>query len=193
MSDTNVKTAPSNTQENPLLKPWQTPFETPPFEAIKPEHFLPAFEQASPAHTAEVAAITHDPAVPDFANTITALERSGKLLTKVSAVFYDLVSAHSNPAILEIDTQVSSPVARHLHAIMMNAELFGRIAILHDNRTTLGLTSEQGRLLDRTYTRFQRAGAGLTEEAKKRMAEINERLAHLGTTFSHHLLGDEQE
>src|SRR3954451_24704861 len=193
MSDTNAKTAPSNTQENPLLKPWQTPFETPPFEAIKPEHFLPAFEQAFADHTAEVAAITHDPSVPDFANTITALERSGKLLSKVSAVFYDLVSAHSNPAILEIDKEVSLRMARHWNPIMMNAVLFGRIALLHENRKTLGLTGEQMRLLERTYPRFRRAGAGLDEAAKARMAEINERLAHLGTSFSHHLLGDEQE
>ena len=76
---------------------------------------------------------------------------------------------------------------------MMNAVLFGRIALLHENRATLGLTGEQMRLLERTYTRFHRAGAGLTEEAKKRMAEINERLAQLGTSFSHHLLGDEQD
>src|SRR4051794_15662809 len=193
MSDTNAKTAPSNTQENPLLKPWQTPFETPPFEAIKPEHFLPAFEQAFAPHTAEVAAITHDPAVPDFANTITALERSGKLLSKVSAVFYDLVSAHSNPAILEIDKEVSPRMARHWNPIMMNAVLFGRIAQLHENRKALGLTGEEMRLLERTYTRFHRAGAGLDESAKVRMAEINERLAHLGTGFSLHLLGDEQE
>jgi peptidyl-dipeptidase Dcp len=84
-------------------------------------------------------------------------------------------------------------MARHWNPIMMNAVLFGRIAMLHDNRATLGLTGEQMRLLERTYTRFHRAGAGLTEEAKKRMAEINERLAHLGTSFSHHLLGDEQD
>src|SRR5436190_879837 len=193
MSDTNAKTAPSNTQENPLLKPWQTPFETPPFEAIKPEHFLPAFEQAFADHTAEVAAITHDPAVPDFANTITALERSGKLLSKVSAVFYDLVSADSNPALLEIDKEVSLRMARHWNPIMMNAVLFGRIAMLHENRATLPLTGEQMRLLERTYTRFRRAGAGLDDAAKARMAEINERLAHLGTAFSHHLLGDEQD
>jgi peptidyl-dipeptidase Dcp len=187
------ETSAAQAQVNPLLKAWETPLATPPFADIAPEHFLPAFEQAFADHAAEIAAITHDPAVPDFANTITALERSGKLLTKVSAVFYDLVSAHSNPAILEIDTQVSSRMARHWNPIMMNAVLFGRIAMLHDNKTSLGLTSEQARLLDRTYTRFQRAGAGLTEEAKKRMAEINERLAHLGTTFSHHLLGDEQD
>ena len=160
---------------------------------IAPEHFLPAFEQAFADHSAEIAAITHDPATPDFANTITALERSGKLLSKVSAVFYDLVSAHSNPALLEIDKEVSLRMARHWNPIMMNAVLFGRIALLHDNRATLGLTAEQMRLLERTYTRFHRAGAGLDEAAKKRMAEINERLAHLGTAFSHHLLGDEQD
>jgi peptidyl-dipeptidase Dcp len=180
-------------QANPLLRAWQTPFETPPFAEIAPEHFLPAFEQAFADHAAEIAAIEHDPATPDFANTITALERSGKLLSKVSAVFYDLVSAHSNPALLEIDKEVSLRMARHWNPIMMNAVLFGRIAMLHDNRASLRLSSEQLRLLERSYTRFHRAGAGLDEAAKKRMAEINERLAQLGTTFSHHLLGDEQD
>jgi peptidyl-dipeptidase Dcp len=179
-------------EANPLLKPWETPHQTPPFDEIKPEHFLPAFERAFADHTAEVNAITHDPALPDFANTITALERSGKLLSKVSAVFYDLVSAHSSPQILEIDKEVSLRMARHWNPIMMNAVLFGRIALLHDNRASLTLTGEERRLLERTYTRFHRAGAGLTEDAKHRMAEINEKLAQLGTTFSHHLLGDEQ-
>ena len=84
-------------------------------------------------------------------------------------------------------------MARHWNPIMMNAVLFGRIALLHSNRATLGLTAEQLRLLERTYTNFHRAGAGLDEAAKKRRAEINERLAQLGTSFSHHLLGDEQD
>jgi peptidyl-dipeptidase Dcp len=193
MSETLETAAPSQAQANPLLKPWQTPFETPPFAEIVPEHFLPAFEQAFADHSAEIAAITHDPAQPDFANTITALERSGRLLSKVASVFYDLVSAHSNPALLQIDKEVSLRMARHWNPIMMNAVLFGRIALLHDNRATLGLTGEQTRLLERTYTRFHRSGAGLDEVAKKRMAEINERLAHLGTAFGHHLLGDEQD
>jgi peptidyl-dipeptidase Dcp len=193
MSETSETPATSQAQANPLLKAWQTPFETPPFPEIVPEHFLPAFEQAFADHSAEIAAITHDPAAPDFANTVTALERSGKLLSKVSAVFYDLVSAHSNPALLEIDKEVSLRMARHWNPIMMNAVLFGRIVMLHDNRATLKLTGEQMRLLERTYTRFHRAGAGLDEAAKTRMAAINEHLAHLGTSFSHHLLGDEQE
>src|SRR5881394_2724810 len=112
MSDNQQPPAPSEAPANPLLMPWTTPFETPPFAEILPEHFLPAFERAFADHSAEIAAITHDPSAPDFANTITALERSGKLLSKVSAVFYDLVSAHSNPAILEIDKEVSLRMAR---------------------------------------------------------------------------------
>src|SRR5712671_3924403 len=193
MSGTLPTPATSTDQANPLLKPWQTPFQTPPFADIAPEHFLPAFEQAFADHAGEIAAIEHDPSVPDFANTITALERSGKLLSKVAAVFHDLVSAHANPALLEIDKEVSLRMARHWNPIMMNAVLFGRIAQLHDLSAGLGLTPEQIRLLERTYTRFHRSGAGLDEAAKQRMAEINERLAHLGTAFSHHLLGDEQD
>src|SRR3954466_8263458 len=193
MSETQHAAAAPETGANPLLKPWQTPFETPPFTELEPEHFLPAFEQAFADHAAEIQAITHDPTLPDFANTITALERSGKLLSKVAAVFYDLVSANSNPAILEIDKEVSLRMARHWNPIMMNAVLFGRIALLYDNRKNLDLTSEEQRLLERTYTRFRRAGAGLSDDDKVRMAEINEKLAQLGTTFSHHVLGDEQD
>src|SRR3984885_11425711 len=159
MSETLQPAAPAN----PLLKAWQTPFEAPPFTEIAPEHFLPAFEQAFVDHAAEIAAIVHDPATPDFANTITALERSGKLLARVSAVFYDLIGAHSNPALLEIDKEVSLRMARHWSPIMMNAVLFGRIALLHDNRATLPLTGEETRLLERTYTRFHRSGAGLDD------------------------------
>jgi peptidyl-dipeptidase Dcp len=178
---------------NPLLLPWQTPDQTPPFGEIKPEHFLPAFERAFIDHAAEIAAIVNDPSEPDFDNTITALERSGKLLNRISAVFYALVGAHSNPELLAIESEVALRQARHWNPIMMNAVLFGRVAKLHDRQAELNLTSEQQRLLERTYTRFHRAGAGLEDAAKARMAEINERLAHLATEFSHHLLADEQD
>src|ERR1700746_1857714 len=164
-------------QANPLVQAWRTPCETPPFDQIKPEHFLPAFEQAFADHTAEIHAIANDPAEPDFANTITALERAGKLLTRVSAVFYDLVSAHSNPEILAIDKDISPRMARHWNPIMMNAALFTRIAALHDKRDGLGLTAEQKRLLERTYTNFRRAASGLSAQATPRMAESNARRA----------------
>jgi peptidyl-dipeptidase Dcp len=178
--------------DNPLLAAWTTPFETPPFDQVRPEHFLPAFEQAFVDHAREIAAIVDDPSAPDFDNTVTAWERSGKLLNRVSAVFYDLVSAHSSPELLAIESEVALRMARHFNPIMMNAVLFGRVARLYHDRAGLGLTGEQARLLERTYTRMHRAGAGLDEASKKRMGEINEQLAQLGTRFSHHLLADEQ-
>lgn len=178
---------------NPLLSAWQTPFETPPFDGIVPEHFLPAFDKAFADHSAEIEAIKNDPAEPTFDNTIAALERSGKLLSKVSAVFYDLVGAHSSPELLKIDSEVALRQARHWNPITMDAALFARVAKLRDKAATLNLTPEQARLLERSWTNFHRAGAGLDEAAKKRMAEINEQLAQQSTTFSHHLLADEQD
>ena len=178
---------------NPLLAPWTAPFETPPFAEIRPEHFLPALEKAFATHTAEIEAIKTDPAPPTFENTITAQERSGKLLSKVAAVFYDLVSANSNPELLKLETEVALKMARHWNPISMDAKLFARVSALREHAGKLGLTSEQARLLERNWTNFHRAGAGLSEAAKVGTAEINERLAHLSTSFSHHLLGDEQD
>jgi peptidyl-dipeptidase Dcp len=178
---------------NPLLAAWQTPFETPPFDDIRSEHFLPAFEQGFTEHIAEIDAIVTDRAEPTFDNTITALERSGKLLTKVSSVFYALVGAHSNPELLAIESELALRQARHWNPIMMNGVLFGRISRLCEVRDTLQLTGEQKRLLERTFIRFRRAGASLDDDAKERMAEINERLAHLSNEFSNHLLAEEQD
>src|SRR3981189_3281858 len=106
MSETLETLVPPPASVNPLLKAWQTPFETPPFAEIAPEHFLPAFEQAFADHTAEITAITYDPSVPDFANTVTALERAGKLLSKVSAVFYGRVFMHSRSSPAPTDKDV---------------------------------------------------------------------------------------
>src|SRR5690349_17562491 len=127
---------------NPLLTAWQTPFETPPFAEIKPEHFMPAFEQAFAEHSAEIEQIVNETAEPTFENTITALERSAKLLTRVSSVFYALVGAHSNPELLAIDSDVALRQARHWNPIMMNGVLFGRISKLYEARASLELTPE---------------------------------------------------
>ena len=111
MSEASQATAASHT--NPLLAAWQTPFETPPFADIRPEHFLQAFDKAFADHSAEIEAIKVNPAEPTFENTVTSLERAGKLLSKVSAVFYDLVGAHSNPELLKIESEVALKQARH--------------------------------------------------------------------------------
>lgn len=185
-------TSSAQAAPNPLLTEWRTPFEAPPFDAIAPAHFEAAFQRAFAEHTAEIAAIASDPAEPDFENTVAALERVGRLLNKVSAVFYGLVSAHSNEALLKLESELAPRQARHWNAILMNAKLYARVAALWDRRASLGLGEEEMRLLERTRTRFHRAGAGLDEAAKARASAINERLAELGTAFSHHLLADEQ-
>src|SRR5919108_47177 len=115
--------------------------------------------------------------VPPFDTTVAALERSGKLLAKVSAVFYALTGAHSNDALLDIEREMSPRLAAHWNRINMNGALFARIMSLHERRTALGLTAEQARVLDRYRVTFQRAGAGADAAGRARLAEIGERLA----------------
>src|SRR5580658_5552294 len=177
---------------NPLLVDWTTPDEVPPFDLIKPEHFRPAYGRALAEHEAEIAAIKADPAPPSFANMIDALELSGRTLAQVSDVFHLLTGAHSNDALLEIEREMSPQIARHWSKINTNSALFGRVDALMQKIDTLGLSAEQKRVLERYHTGFRRAGAGLDDPAKKRLSEITERLATLGTTFSQNVLADEQ-
>ena len=177
---------------NPLLAEWTTPDEAPPFDRIKPAHFREAYARALADHEAEIAAITADPAPPSFDNTIAALELAGRALSRVGDVFHLLTGAHSNDALLEIEREISPQMARHWNKINTNAALFGRVDTLMRGIDKLGLNAEQKRVLERYHTGFRRAGAGLDDTAKKRLAEITERLATLGTTFSQNVLADEQ-
>ncbi len=178
--------------DNPFFEEWDTPFGVPPFDRIVPRHFPPAFERAFAAHEAEVAAIAADPAAPSFANTIAALELSGRLLSRVSDVFRALASAHTNAALLEFERDIAPRRARHHDRILHDAALFRRVAALYDARDRLGLSGEQQRVLERYHLDFTRAGAALAPAAKARLAAINERLAVLGTAFSQNVLADEQ-
>jgi peptidyl-dipeptidase Dcp len=181
-----------NPSENPLLSSWTTPDEIPPFALIKPKHFVAAYDHAFAAHDIEIAAITASPHQPDFENTIAALERSGKALQRVDSVFHLLIGADSNEALLEIERELAPRAASHWNNIHTNPDLFRRIDTLMQDIDTLGLDPEQNRVLERYHTTFRRAGAALDDGAKKRLAEIIERLAALGTTFSQNLLADEQ-
>ena len=178
--------------DNPFFADWTTPDGVPPFDAIKPEHFRPAYARAIAEHDAEIAAIAAEPAPPSFANTIAALETSGRALTRISNVFHVLAGAHSNDALLEIEREIAPQMARHWNNIHSNGALFGRIEALMRDAATLALTDEQKRVIERYHTTFRRAGAGLDETAKKRLAAIIERLAALGTAFSQNVLADEQ-
>ncbi len=182
----------TETSENPLLAAWNTADGVPPFESIRPDDFRPAYARALAEHEAEIAAIATDPTPPSFDNTIAAMEKSGRALTRVGNVFHVLVGAHSNDALLAIEREIAPQIARHVNAIHTNAALFRRIDTLARTADTLGLTAEQKRVLERYHITFRRAGAGLDEAAKKRLAEIIERLAALGTGFSQNVLADEQ-
>ena len=182
----------SNPADNPLLAPWTTPDEVPPFAQIRPEHFAQAYAQAFAAHQAEVADTAASAEPPDFDNTIAALERSGETLERVEAVFHLLAGAHSNDALLEIEREVAPRIAAHWNAIRTNAALFRRIDALAQKADGLGLTAEQKRVLERYHVTFRRAGAALDAAARERLGEIIERLAALGTAFSQNVLADEQ-
>ncbi len=178
--------------QNPLLADWTAAFGLPPFGAIGPEHFRPAFDRALAAHRAELDAIAADKAEPGFANTIEALERSGRALDRVSNVFFVLTGAETGDALEAVERDVSPLLARHSNAMYLDRALYARIASLYQRRATLGLNAEQARVLERYHTRFVRAGAALDKPAQDRLAAINERLASLGTQFGQNVLADEK-
>jgi peptidyl-dipeptidase Dcp len=177
---------------NPLLESWNTPFQTPPFERIEPAHFSPAFEKAIAEHRAEINAIAEGTEAPTLANTIDAMELSGRKLRDVAGVFYNLTGAHTNDALQKIERDIAPVMARHRNETYLNEKLFRRIDELYGQRAKLGLSQEETRVLERFHTRFVRSGAQLAAEAKKRFAAINERLATLGTQFSQNVLADEK-
>ena len=183
---------PTKMPENPFFSAWNTPDAVPPFAYIEPQHFRQAYERALAEHETEISAITADPVQPTFDNTIAALEGSGRALMRVSNVFHVLASAHSNDALLAIEREIAPQIARHWNKIHTNAALFQRIDTLAKGADKLGLSAEQKRVLERYHISFRRAGAGLDAAAKKRLAEIIERLAALGTSFSQNVLADEQ-
>ena len=176
---------------NPLLDDWSTPHEIAPFDRIEDAHFAPAFETALTEARAEIAAIADNPAQPDFANTIEALERAGKPLSRVLSVFFSVAGADTNPKRQELQRAFSPRLAAYSSEVYANKPLFKRIETLWDKRDTLDLTPEQDRLLYLTRRRFIRAGAALEGAEEARMRDIMSRLAELGTAFTQNLLADE--
>lgn len=179
------------TTANPLLDATVAPFGLPAFGAIDSAHFRPAFEAAMAENSAEIERIATDPRTPDFDNTIAALERSGRRLRDVGAVFWNLAATDSTPELQAVEREASGALARHETEILLNAALFARVDALFSRRESLALSPEQARVLELIHTRFLRAGARLDESARARMTAISERLANLTTTFAQNVLADE--
>ena len=182
----------TNLDENPLLEPWTGPFEAPPFDRIEPGHFRPAFDAALKVARREVDAIAANPAPPTFANTIEALERSGRSLDRVGGVFFNLTGAATNDELQAIEREIAPVLARHRNETYLNEALFKRIDALKAEEDGLGLSAEQARVLERYHLNFTRAGAGAQPDAKARLAAIGERLATLAAEFGQNVLADEK-
>ncbi len=178
---------------NPLLQTWDEPFGLPPFEGVRAEHFAPAFKQAMAAHRAEIDRIANASAAPTFENTIAALDRSGRLLTRTEQLFFNLTASETSPELQAIERGVAPKLAAHDNAILLDAKLFARIDELHGKRAALPLNAEQLRLLERVHLDSVLAGARLSTAAKARLSEIVERLAQLQTVFSQNVLADEAD
>jgi peptidyl-dipeptidase Dcp len=178
-------------ETNPLLQPWKAPYGLPPFAAITPAHFVPAFEAAMRQHRDELARIGASRAAPDFDNTLAAFDRSGRLLDRIASVFYNLTASETNAELQAVQRAMAAPLAAHDNAVYMDAALFARIDALHEVRDTLGLTPEQLRLLERVHLDFVRAGARLEPAAQRRYGQVMEELAALTTRFAQNVLHDE--
>ncbi|MFR9523549.1 MAG: M3 family metallopeptidase [Rikenellaceae bacterium] len=175
---------------NPLLSEWNTPFGAPPFEDIKPQHYMPALEVAIAEHSAQIDAILSSEEQPTFENVILAFDNSGELISKVGRVYGMISSAETNDALLGIQEDLYSMLTAHQSKIGLNEELFAKIKAVYDNGQEAGLDAEQLRLTEKIYNSFVRGGALLEGDDKVRMKEINEELSLLGIRFGQNLLAE---
>ncbi len=173
---------------NPLLEEWRTPFGVPPFDKIKDEHILPAFQEGMKRQREEVAAIAASKEAPTFANTVAALERSGGLLDRVDSVFSNLNSADTNDRRQAIAREVAPLQAALQDDILLDARLFARVKAVWEQRDKLGLEAPDARLLELTWKSFVRGGANLGPEQQQRLREINQELSSLGVAFGENQL-----
>ena len=179
---------------NPLLAPWTGPYGgVPPFDLAKVELFQPALEKAMAEQLAEIVAIAENPEPATFANTIAALEGAGRTLDRVNTIFEIFAGTMSTPEVQAVEREMAPKLAALSDQITQNEKLFARIAAVYEQRESSGLTPEQQRLVWLDYTNFVRAGAKLDAPAKKRLSEINQRLASLFTEFSQNVLADETD
>jgi peptidyl-dipeptidase Dcp len=177
----------------PLSAEWTGPFGgVPPLDRVKVEHFQPAFAVAMAAYREEIRAIAENPEPPTFANTLAALERAGRMLDRVQAVYGIWSSTMSTPEFRAVEQVLEPQLAALRDEVFQNEKLFRRIAAVYEAPERDRLTPEQQRLAWLHFTNFQRAGARLDPAAKARVAAINQRLATLYTSFSQNLLADEE-
>ena len=174
---------------NPLLADFATPFDTAPFHLIKPEHYLPAVKKSIEEAKADISKIKSE-ALPSFENTIEALDRYGKRLGIINAIFFNLNSAETNEEIQKLAREISPLLTQHSNDILLDQELFQRVAQVFSQKENLGLNPEQTTLLEKTYKSFVRNGAKLSSEKADEMRKIDQELAQLSLKFGENVLAE---
>jgi peptidyl-dipeptidase Dcp len=180
-------------RDNPFFSDYTTPFQVPPFDKIDSTDYLPAFMEGIKQHNAEIEAIINNTAAPDFANTILAFDKSGKLLTKVSKVFYNLNEAETNKQLQSIARQLSPVMSKHSDDIALNEKLFAKIKAVYEKRQELASDSQQLRVITKYFRDFERQGANLPPDKKDQLRKLNEELSMLTLTFGENLLAETNE
>ncbi|MFD2633183.1 M3 family metallopeptidase [Idiomarina piscisalsi] len=192
-SSAKAESSQEATAMNPFFEASPLLYQAPDFDAIELKHFKPAFERGMKEHMEEIEAIATNSEEPMFENTIVAMEKSGAILGRVSSVFYNLSSSHSNDQIRELQAELAPKMAAHGDNISLNPDLFARIKTLYEQRDELELNGEEKRLLEETYKDFVRSGALLNEDEKAQIREINEQLSSLTNEFRDGLMSLTQE
>ena len=173
---------------NPFLTEYTTPFQVPPFDQIKNEHYMPAFEAGIKEQQAEIEAIANNAETPTFQNTILPFDKSGETLDRVSNVFFNLNECLTNDEMIAIAEQVLPMLSKHSDAIMMNPKLFERIDYVYQHRNEMGLDDQQIRVVEKYHQDFVRSGAGLPADKQAELSKINEQLSTLSLQFGNNLL-----
>ncbi|MGN0187707.1 MAG: M3 family metallopeptidase [Paludibacteraceae bacterium] len=176
--------------ENPFFnyQNWKTPHGTYPFDEIKIEHYMPAFDEGMKQGLAEIDAIANNPAAPTFANTIEAYEKSGKLLSVVASCFYNLTNAETNDSLAALELELSPKFSEYSSTILLNEKLFERIKAVYEQKDKLKLTAEQAKMLDDIYEGFANNGANLSAEDKEKLKELQAKLSKLTLVYGQNVL-----
>lgn len=174
--------------QNPFFSAYKTPYDTPPFNKIKNEHYEPAIEKGIAEHQAEINKIVMIRTVPTFENTIVPLEESGKLLSRVTSVFFNLLSSESNDEMMEIAQRIQPKLSEHSNSITLNEGLFQKVKAVYDKRLESNLTPEQIRLVEKTYRGFENSGATLVGKDRDTYKELSTKLSQLTLDFGQNAL-----
>lgn len=183
----------TKTESNPFFTEFQTEYGVPPFDKIKLEHYEPAFLKGIEEQNEQIQAIIDNADAPTFDNTIVALDNSSPMLNRVSAVFFNMTEAETTDSLTELSIKLAPILSEHSDNILLNQELFKKVDAVYQQKDALHLTTEQQRLLDKTYKSFVRSGANLSADKQARLREINKELSTLGLTFSNNILNENND